>query len=389
MVNHRVCSRCVIDDTIPGVSFDDQGICNYCRLHEALEKDWPLGDEGRQRLAGIVEKIKQHGKGKRYDCIVGVSGGTDSTYSLYLAKKLGLRPLAVHFDNGWNTDISVSNIKKILSKLEVDLHTYVVDWEEFKDIQIAFLKSGLPWADLPSDVAISATLYRTAAAEGIKYVLLGASFRTEGKMPAEWTTGDGSTVNHVLKNLGTKKIKSFPNLTLLNFIYYRIIKGIDIVMLLNYVDYSKTKARDILRRELNWEYYGGHHYENIYSRFAYSFWMPQKFGIDKRKITHAALVRNGELTREQALIIVNQPPLQGEKIEEDVEYVIKKLGLDDQTFDAIMKAPNKSIHNYPSYMSFFQRNNKVLAPILKLIMGWTPPFVREVEMRKKNQKSSM
>jgi len=380
--NHRVCSRCIIDDTVPGVRFDEKGVCNYCSLHEALENDWPLGETGQQRLIKMVTQIKDQGKGKRYDCVVGVSGGTDSTYTLYLAKKLGLRPLAVHFDNGWNTETSVSNIKNALSKLEIDLQTYVVDWEEFKDIQVAFLKAAFPWADLPSDIAIRATLYHTAAEEGINYIILGNTFRTEGKMPAEWTTGDGTTVKYIQSIFGTKKIRSFPNFTFIDLLYYQLIKRIRIFQLLNYVSYSKTEARNILKQELDWEYYGGHHYENIYSRFAYSFWMPQKFGIDKRIITHAALVRNNELTRSQALEIIHQPPLQGEKVEEDVEYVIKKLSLDDETFNHIMNSSNKSVFDYPNYMSFIQRNSKWATPLIRLILGWTPPFVREVEMRR-------
>lgn len=381
-MDHQICTRCVIDTTVPGVIFDEDGVCNYCKLHDALEKDWPLGEVGQQRLEALVEKIKAQGRGKRYDCVVGVSGGTDSSYTLWLAKQLGLRPLAVHFDNGWATETSVSNIKNSLSKLDIDLQTYVVDWEEFKDLQVAFLKAGLPWADIPTDTGLLAALYKIAAEENLKYVLIGQSFRTEGKMPAEWTYSDGKSLKYIHKTFATRPMKSFPNFTLTDFLYYKFVKRIELVMPLNYVPYSKAEARKILEKEIDWEYYGGHHYENIYTRFVYSFWLPQKFGIDKRKVTHSALVRGGEMTREEALKTVQAPPLAGEQMEEDVAYVVKKLGLSDNAFEAIMAAPSKTFRDYPSYFSLFERFSPVISFATKTFLSWTPPFIREIEARK-------
>jgi N-acetyl sugar amidotransferase len=382
----RICTRCVVDTTVPGVTFDENGVCHYCKLHDALERDWPLGKVGQQRLEAIVSKIKEQGKGKRYDCIVGVSGGTDSSYTLYLTKKLGLRPLAVYFDNGWSSEIAVSNLKKSLSRLDIDLQTYVVDWEEFKDLLKAFLKASFTWADAPTDKAITATLYRTAEAEGLKYILVGRNFRTEGKMPAEWSYSDDKIVSHIHNKFGTKPMRSFPHMTMFDLIRYQFVKRIEYVLLLNYVDYSKARAREILREELDWEYYGGHHYENIYTRFVYSFLLPRKFSIDKRKITHSALVRNGEMTREEALEIVQSPPLSGDRIEEDVEYVIKKLGLGDEEFAEVMASPPTTFRDYPSYFSLFEFLSPVITRIPKSLLSWTPPFIREIEARKRQGK---
>jgi N-acetyl sugar amidotransferase len=385
MANKQICSRCVIDSAVPGVSFDADGICNYCRLHETLEREWPMDDAGQQIIDGLVQKMKAQGRGKRYDCVVGVSGGTDSTYLLYWAKQQGLRPLAVHFDNGWDSEIAVSNIKKSISLLGVDLQTYVVDWEEFKDILVSFLWASFPWADAPTDLAIHATLYRVAAEEGVRYILNGSSFRTEGKMPVEWTYLDGRTVRHIHKTFGKRPMNTYPNLMLWDYAYYGVIRRIQNVRPLNFVDYHKDQARQMLTREIGWQYYGGHHYENIYTRFAYSYLLPEKFKIDKRIITHSALVRSGEMTREEALVSLAQPPYPPERVQEDVAYVIKKLGLSGEEFEEIMAAPPKSFRDYPSYYPLIERYTPLIRRLLKLALPWTPPMLHEMDARRGTQ----
>ncbi len=382
MEEQKICTRCVIDSSVPGVTFDENGVCNYCKLHDKLEQQWPLGDIGQQRLNEMVERIKKDGKGKKYDCIVGVSGGTDSTYTLYLAHKMGLRPLAVTFDSGWSSEIAVSNIKNSTEKLDIDLYTYVVDWEEFKDILRSFLFASLPWADVPTDIGITSILHRVAAQEKVKYILIGQSFRTEGKMPAEWTYSDDRQVNYIVRKFGTKPIKTFPNMTLLEYARYKFLDGIELVLPMNYINYSKSEAREILEKEMGWVYYGGHHYESIYTRFVYSYWLPEKFGIDKRKITHSALVRNGEMTRAEALQIIQQPPLKGQQLEEDIEYVIKKLGFTQEEFDKIMALPAKSFRDYPSHYSMFEFFSPILRQAFKILLPWMPPFFLELEARK-------
>ena len=380
------CVRCVIDSTVPGVSFDD-GVCSYCHLHDVLEAQWPAGEPGRRLLDKQVDRIKAQGKGRRYDCIIGVSGGTDSTYLLYLAKQLGLRPLAVHFDNGWDSETAVANIKQALDRLDIDLQTYVVDWDEFRDILLAFLWASFPWADAPTDVAVDATLYRVAAAEGVRTILNGSSFRTEGKMPAEWTYMDGRIARTVHRRFGTMKMSSFPNLTLLGFARYTLVKRIHTFRPLNFVDYRKDRAREVLERELGWRYYGGHHHESIYTRFVYCYLLPEKFGIDKRIITHSALVRIGELTRDEALEDLRRPALPPEKLAEDVEYVIRKLGLSRADFNRILQLPPKSFRDYPSYYPLFEKLGGAIRWVLKRVLPWAPPFVLEMEARKKKGKA--
>ena len=224
-----MCARCLYDTSIPEIQFDVQGVCNFCKIHDEMEKMYPLDEEGRKQLERIVEKIKRAGRGKEYDCVVGVSGGRDSTYTMYKAVKLGLRPLAVHFDNGWNSEVAVSNIQKTIAPYNIDLVTVVADWEEFKDLQIAFLKASTSDAEIPTDVAIHAALHDVAAKENIKYILIGHSFRTEGIVPRTWTYMDGRYINAVHKRFGRLKRTSFPNITISSLFYYHILKGIRVM----------------------------------------------------------------------------------------------------------------------------------------------------------------
>lgn len=383
-LSKQICTRCLVDSTVPGVSFDEQGVCTYCKIHDMLEADCPQGEAGLNILNQTVKEIKEKGKNKQYDCVVGVSGGTDSVYLLYWAKQNGLRPLAVHFDNGWDSEIAVHNIQKALEKLSIDLQTYVVDWEEYKDILVSFLKASFPWADAPTDLAINATLYRIAAEEGLQYILNGSSFRSEGKMPAEWTYVDGRIVSYIQRHFGTKKMKTFPNLTIYNFFYYSTIKKIRIIRPLNYINYEKAKARSLLEKELGWQYYGGHHYESIYTRFVYSYLLPQKFNIDKRLITDSALVRSGAMSRQEAEDDLKIPPYPMNKVNEDIQYVIKKLGLTTEAFDQIMSLPPKSFRDYPSYYPLFEKFGTVIGLVMKIALPWTPPMLREIKIRKPN-----
>lgn len=353
----KSCTRCILDTTVTDIWFDEAGECKYCKIHDELEKAHPLGPNLEQELQIMVEKIKAAGKGKKYDCLAGVSGGRDSTYTLLMAKKLGLRPLAVHFDNGWNSDISVKNIKKACEKLNVDLVTVVADWEEFKDLQVAFLKSSTPDADIPTDYAIYSVLYNTAKEEGIKYILNGHSFRTEGTSPISWTYMDPRYVKDVHHKLGKiGKIKSFPHMSMLKLQYFVWVKGIREFRLLEFMDYNKEKVDRMLADELEWEYYGGHHHENHYTKFFQSYYLPQKFGIDKRKTELSALVRSGQRTREQANGEVKANPYHFEQ--ETVDYVINKLGISGAEWQQIMQAPVRSHDDF-----------KTLLPFIRLLRG--------------------
>lgn len=350
--NRKICSRCISDTSIPGIRFDERGVCNFCEAHDELEKQFPLDESGQQRLNQILDKIKSKGRNKKHDCIIGVSGGTDSTYCLYLAKELGLRPLAVHLDNGWDSDIAVNNIKKAVTKLGVDLKTVTCDWEEFKDLQIAFLKASVPDAEIPTDLAIISVLYRVATEEDVHYVLNGHSFRAEGLSPTGWTYMDGRYIKSVHKRFGTTTLKSFPNLTISDLLYYVFVKRIRVVPLLAYINYSKEDSKKVLKKELDWTYYGGHHFESIYTRFIITNLLVKKFNIDKRIVEYSAYIRSGQMTRERALEAMKENLPEDEDI---AEYCRNKLGLTTEEFEGILSSKRKTFLNYPTYFSTIRK----------------------------------
>lgn len=280
--------------------------------------------------------MKEKGKGRKYDCIIGVSGGTDSSYLMYIAKKeYGLRPLAVNLDNGWSSEIAVQNIKKVTKALDIDLETYVIDYEEVKAVLRAYMKASLPWVDGPTDNAIKAVLFSIAEREKVKFVISGSDFRSEGKQPSEWTYTDSKQMLYLVKKFEKIHLNTYPYQTLFDKVRSPIIKRIMDYAPLNYIKYQKITAREFLTKEFNWEYYGGHHHENIFTRFAIAYWMPKKFGIDKRIITLSAQILNGELTREAALERMKKPPYDPDDMERDREFVIKKLDLTNEEFQRI------------------------------------------------------
>lgn len=361
----KYCKKCILDDNIPNISFDDEGICNYCYDFNKLEQEFPKGEAGNDILQSKINEIKTAGIGKDYDCIVGVSGGVDSTYVLYKTVELGLRPLAVLFDNGWNSEIAVSNIKNATLKLNVDLETFVVDWEEFKSILISFLKASVPHADIPTDIGIKSTLYRTAVENKIKYLITGGNFRTEGKIPKEWSYMDGRYIKSIHKKFSGKKLVHFPNLTLFDYLKYMFIKNIEVVRILNYIDYQKPEIKKFLESELGWRDYGGKHYESIFTRFNQTAMRFQKFGIDMRKIEYAALVRSGYLSREQALKTLEENPFSDDELQNDIQYVIKKLGLTNNEYKDIFNLPIKRFTDYPTYFPFLNRIRPIISFVQK------------------------
>lgn len=342
---YQICSRCVSDTTIPDIRFDEKGVCNFCHTHDTLAEQYPLDERGKQRLDQIVERIRRDGRARRYDCIVGVSGGTDSTFCLYMAKKLGLRPLAVHFDNGWNSEESVSNIRNAVRKLGVDLKWITVDFEEFSDIQRSFLKASVPDAEVPTDLAIHAVLHRTAAESGIKWIINGMNFRTEGIQPLKWSYSDGRYVRSVQEQLGRRPLVTYPNLTILDMINFSLVKGIRTVPLLAYMNYSKEETKEILKREVDWTDYGGHHFESLYTRFVITDILWKKFRIDKRKVQLSAAVRSGKLARDAALEILKTPPSGDPEV---TRIVLEKIGFTEKEFGEILSLPPKTFLDYPT-----------------------------------------
>lgn len=348
----KTCKRCIYHENIPNISFDSEGICNYCRTTEELEKTYPTGYEGEKIFLELIEKIKKSGKNKKYDCVIGVSGGCDSSYLMYIAKKYGLRPLAAHLDNTWNTTISVENIKKVLKKLDVDLYTYVIDNEEFNDMARAFLDASVPEIDALSDIALVTVLYMIAEEHGIEYIFDGHSFRTEGITPAGWFYFDGKYIQSIHEKYGKMKMKTYPNLWLRRWLKWIIVNRIKRVRPLYYFTYPKEEVKLFLNKEFGWKWYGGHHMENKYTLFCDNYIMPTKFGIDLRYVEFSALVRSGQMTREEALELIKKPPPAEPEI---IEEVKKRLGYSEEDFNRILKLPKKSAKDYETYHKTFKR----------------------------------
>lgn len=383
MNKKQICKRGVWDSTIPGIVFDKNGVSNYAIMFDQLCEKYPRGVEGERKWDKTVLQIKKQGKGKRYDCIIGVSGGTDSSYLMHIAKNIyGLRPLAVNLDNGWNSDIAVRNIKKVTKALDIDLETYVINYEEVKAVLRSYMKAGLPWIDGPTDHAIDAVLYKIAAREGVKHILNGSDFRSEGKQPSEWSYTDAKQMLFVLNKFENVRLKSYPYQKIYGLFRHAFIKGIKSHRPFNNIEYQKNVAQKFLISEYDWEYYGGHHHENIFTKFAISYWMPRKFGIDKRIITLSAQVLNGEISRDRALEELKKLPYDSEQMERDKQYVIKKLGFSLNEFDQIWNGKNKYYWDYPSYMPLLEKYSKKIVPLLKLVYPDTPTIFIERENRK-------
>ena len=288
------CNRCLSNETIQSINLDSENVCQFCKIHDEMDKEYPLDENSEKRLFKIAEKIKSVGINSKYDCVVGVSGGRDSTFLLYYIKKiLKLIPLAVHYDNGFDSDTSVSNILNICQKLNVDLETNVADWQTFKNITKSFFLAGVSDPDTPTDVGIFKTMYQTAFREKIKYVFNGHSFRTEGIEPLDWTYMDGKYIQEIHKKYGDADLTKFDNFYISDIIKYKIIAGIKTILPLNYINYSYDNVEKILKEEVDWNYYGGHHHESLLTKFVVSSYLPKKFNIDRRLTSYSAMVRAG------------------------------------------------------------------------------------------------
>ncbi len=346
------CKQCVMDSVgNPEFVLDENGVCNYCHEYRQKEKiRIKASGPSNKTLNDIVSKIKNSGRNKSYDCIIGVSGGVDSTYTAYKVKEFGLRPLAVHFDNGWNSELAVHNIQKTLEKLGIDLVTYVVDWEEFKDIQLSFLKASTPDGEIPSDHAIMATLYKMASKYGIKYIISGNNFKTEGIMPRLWAYGhiDWKYIRSVQKIFGLKRIRSFPHINITKFVWFTFLKRIKLLSILNYLNYDRAEAIETLQNSLGWQYYGGKHYESTYTKYYQGIVLPNKFNIDKRKIHLSAMILSGSISREDAQKELCNPVYPYKDINVDTEYVAKKFDMTAVEFDELMKKPTRTFFDYPN-----------------------------------------
>lgn len=348
----KICSKCIYDERTPGIAFNTSDVCNYCIQVEDLAKSYHTGKpKGEEKLKSIIEDIKKAGKGKKYDCVIGVSGGTDSSYLLIEVLKWGLRPLAVHYDNTWNSSIATENIRKVTSKLKVDLYTYVVDNKEADDIFKSFLLAGVPEFDASTDIGFVQVLRSAAAKYGIKYILEGHSFMAEGVSPQGKNYFDGKYIQSIHKKYGKLKMKTYPNLTFYQFMKWVLVYRQKFIRPLWYINYSKPEARKVLEETTGWTYYGGHHLENRSTSFLHTIYNPQKFGIDNRNWSLSAEARTGVISRDEALRMYNTPIIPDPEL---VEYVKKRLTLTDADYEAIFTGPKRSNKDFKTYKKRFE-----------------------------------
>ncbi|MBC7593434.1 MAG: imidazole glycerol phosphate synthase subunit HisF [Kineosporiaceae bacterium] len=346
-----MCERCLITSDVPNAQLDLGPICFYCGLHDELDQQYALGPVSTAALHAFAEKLKRAGRGKKYDCILGVSGGTDSSYLAHVLVGLGVRPLAVHFDNTWNSPTATSNIYAVLDKLGVDLETYVVDNIEYDDIYSSFLRAGVKDIEAPTDIGFMGVLYRSAEKHGIKHIVEGHSFRTEGVSPMGWLYMDGGYVASVHKQFGTVPMKTYPNLDFRSFLKWSAFSGIERTRPLYWLDYNKEDAKVFLAKEFGWRWYGGHHLENRFTAFYHTFFLPKRFGINFRQIELSALVRSGQLDREDARERFFAPRYPDPEL---IALVKKRLRLTDDEFDAYLTMPKKTYRDYPTYKRRFE-----------------------------------
>ena len=355
-----------MDTSDPDIYFDQNQFCNNCTdCIEASILIRPKGKERIEKLKSTVEAIKKKSKGNKYDCLIGMSGGIDSSYLAYLVTELGLRPLAMHMDNGWNSQEAVKNVKNVCTKLNIDYSSYVLDWNEFKDIQLSFLKSSIVEVEIPTDTAISGTLYRIAAKHNIKYIISGCNQASEGILPKKWfyDPNDKKLFKSIQKIFGKEKIKKFPFFDYKRQIYYKFFKGIKMVYILNLHDYDKDKAKKTLIEKLDYNDLGGKHHESVYTRFMQSYIQPVKFNLDYRRATYSSLICYGSMTREEALKLLDSPPYEDDQVEKDITYVSKKFGITEDAFKAIINKPAKSYKDYKNNEYFLSIIYKIYRTI--------------------------
>ena len=363
---YRACSNCVMDTTDSMIIFDEKGVCDHCNnFYKNTLPNWHTDERGRLELESLVNRIKEEGKGKDFDCIIGMSGGIDSSYLTYVAKeKFGLRPLVFHVDAGWNSQEAVNNIEKLVDKLGLDLYTEVIDWEEMRDLQLAFFKSGVSHIDTPQDHAFFATMYKFAEEHKVKYILTGANLSTECiRNPIEWMyfQSDSIQLKDIHRNFGSRPLVNFPVTSILHHkIYLPYIKGIKVVRPLNYIPYIKDEAVNMLVDKFGWQPYPQKHFESRFTRFYEGYWLPKKFGYDTRRLQFSSLIVTGQMTREEALAKLKQPSYDEATIAQDFEYIATKLGISVAELQGYMDAPNKSYRDYKSQEHVYAIGVKVM-----------------------------
>lgn len=353
---YQICANCVMDTTDSAITFDERGWCDYCRNFQTnILPNWHPDETGRAALANELDRVRHEGRGRDHDCLIGISGGVDSSYVTYLVRKeFGLRPLVFHVDGGWNSQEAVNNIERLVDGLGLDLHTEVIDWREMRDLQLAFFKAQVPHLDTPQDHAFFAALYNFAAAKGFKYIITGANYSTECvREPLEWHyhASDLRQLKDIHAHFGTIPLKTFPTADILKYkVFYRIVKGVRVLKPLNQVRYVKQDAIRTLSEQFGWQDHGHKHYESRFTRFYEGYWLREKFGYDKRRAHFSSLILSHQKTRDAALQELAGPPYDDRLMQQDFAYVAKKLELSVGELQTLMSGPNKSYRDYKSRM---------------------------------------
>ena len=366
---YQICTNCVMDTTDPNIVFDSKGVCDNCTgFYKDVLPNWRTDESGRTELETIVAKVKASGKGKDFDCILGLSGGLDSSYMLHMAvKEFGLRPLAFHVDGGWNSELAVNNIEVMIEKLGLDLYTEVIDWDEMRDFQLAFFKSGVPHIDLPQDHAFIAALYNFADKNNIKYILNGGNISTEGiRNPFAWGYygTDMAQINDIHSKFGTIPLKKYPLSPILRHkVYLRYIRGIKVLKPMNYFPFIKKDAVKLLSETYGWKEYPQKHFESRFTKFYEGYWLPVKFGYDTRKVQYSSLIVTGQMSRNEALERLKVTAYDPETIADEFKYIATKLNITEDELRSYLIAPNKTYKDYKNQVGMFMLGAKVLKAI--------------------------
>jgi len=355
-----------MDESDSAIQFDDKGMCDHCNIfYRQILPNWHTDERGEQELQQLTERIKQAGRGRDFDCIIGMSGGIDSSYLTYIAKEMmGLRPLVFHVDAGWNSQEAVNNIERLVDGLGLDLYTEVIDWEEMRDLQLAFFKSGVPHVDTPQDHAFFATMYKFAEMHRVKHILTGANLSTECiRNPIEWMyyQSDSIQLLDIHRKFGSKPLVNFPVTSILRHkIYLPYVKGIKVVRPLNSIKYIKSDAVKLLVEKFGWQPYPQKHFESRFTRFYEGFWLPTKFGYDTRRVQYSSLIVTGQMTRAEALEKLKEPPLDPTIAAQEFEYVATKLGITIDELRGYLEGPNKTYRDYKSQQTYYYWGAKVM-----------------------------
>ena len=370
-LNKLVCNRCIMDSiNDPDILINDDGVCNHCITFDFEFNKLPKGINREKELESIITKIKLKGIGRKYDCLLGVSGGVDSSYLAYLCSIYGLRPLIIHFDNGWNSELSVLNIQNLLDKLGFDFETLVINWDEFKDLQLSYFKAGVVDLEFPTDHAILASMFKIAKKHKIKFVLSGHNVVTEGTyLPKSWVHSklDYLNLKDIHKQYGSIKLKTYPYLSFIKRLYNFYNSQFEYIQLLNLVEYNKFEVKKKLVSELSWKDYGGKHFESIFTRFYQGYILPNKFNIDKRVFHYSCLVQSEQITREQAIKLLQEPIYDINLLESDKKYVLKKLNFNEATFEDYMRAPIRKHNEFKSEQKYWNKYFFVIKQIKKVL----------------------